>query len=259
MKKVNFILSLVIVIYTGKSMAQEIGNPAPDFTLEVLDGGSFTLSEQTGKLVVIFAFGYNCSFCISSAPVVQENLVDAYEGHENYVVVGVDIWDGSAGAVGTFKSNTKIDIPLLLNGSSFASDYNSVQDRLYVVDEEGILIHRANSAAIGDYKNVVPIVNEKLGVISSVENSLSDELNLQVYPNPVVGNLVNLSFNLSEGGYVETRIISSDGRTVLQPVSGQYSQGVTNVSFDIGNLSAGIYFVQLNTAGEQTYRKILVD
>lgn len=259
MKKVIFILSIVFLVSTGSVIAQEIGNPAPDFTLSTLDGGSFTLSEQTGKLVVIFAFGFNCPFCVSSGPVIQENIVDPYKGNDNYLVIGIDIWDGSVGAVTTFKNNTHMDIPLLLNGSGFATAYNTVQDRLYVIDEKGTLIYRGNSGAINDYKDVVPIVEKYLDIISSVEQTESNESSLRVFPNPVVGNQVNLSFNLTEAGIVHVKIISADGRTASQPISGNFIQGNNKCSFNVGNLVPGIYFVILNTGGNQTYRKILVD
>jgi peroxiredoxin len=259
MKKVTIVLSLVFAIYTGTSIAQEVGNPAPDFTLDALDGGSFTLSEQIGKLVVISAFGHNCSFCISSGPRVQERLVDAYSGYENYVVVGIDIWDGSAGAVTTYKDRTKMNIPLLLNGSSFATAYNTVQDRLFVVDKEGILIHKPTTSTLNDIETVIQLVNENLDLISAVENPQLDNHSLQVYPNPVIGNELNLSFNLSEAGLVDAKIISTDGRTILQPVSNLYNQGENELSMDVGNLSSGIYFVVLNIEGRQTIRKILID
>lgn len=259
MNKVIFILSIVFLVSTGSVVAQETGNPAPDFTLNTLDGGSFTLSEQTGKLVVIFTLGYSCPYCISSGPVIQEHLVDAYKENDDYVVIGIDIWDGSVGAVTTFKNNTNMDIPLLLNGSGFATTYNTVQDRLYVIDKQGILIYRGNSGAINDYKDVVPIVNEYLDVISSVKNADSDEFSLKVYPNPVTENEVNLAFNLSETGFVNAKVIGTDGRTILQSVSKIFSRGANTLTFDTGNLTSGVYFVVLRIDDKQIYRKILVD
>jgi hypothetical protein len=186
-------------------------------------------------------------------------LSDPYTGHENYIMIGVDIWDGSPAAVTTFKNKTGMDIPLLLNGSGFAGDYNSVQDRLFVVDDEGKLIHRSNNTAANDIPVIIPIVDEFLGVTSTVENTSQEELSFQVYPNPVASNEINLSFNLSEGGFVEAKIISTDGRTLHHPVSGHYGQGTSKLTIDTGSLSSGVYFVVLNIEGKQTYRKILVE
>ncbi len=252
-------LSLVFAAFTGTGKAQEIGDPAPDFSFEQLDGGIFTLSEQKGKLVVIFVIGYNCSLCYASGPKIQENLVEPYKGYENYVVIGLDVWDGAPGALESFKSKAKVDMPLLLYGSSFATDYNTIRDRLIVIDEEGKILHRAEISAIGDYVNVVPIVDEKLDVASSIENIVTRDHSFKVFPNPSVGNNLNLSFTLLESSRVDAKITSTDGRIVLQIVSGIYSQGTNNINSDIGNLPSGVYFVTLTVDGKQTYRKILVD
>jgi peroxiredoxin len=261
MKKVIVLFSLVLVLFNGTSSAQDVGNPAPNFSFNALDGGSFTLSEQTDKVVMIFAFGYNCPYCLSSGPLIQEHLVDAYQGNEDYVAVGIDIWNGAEGSVTTFKNSTGLTMPLLLNGSSFASDYNSLQDKLYVVDKRGNLVHRTSlsSSAISDYPNVVAIVDEELSGVNAVENTSFDNILLQVYPNPIVGNEVNLSFNLAEGGFVDAIIISTDGKTVLKPIAGDYVQGKNQQTIDIGSLSSGVYFLVLNINGKKIYRKILVD
>lgn len=255
------ILSLVLVFnaFTDTGKAQEIGSPAPDFSFEQLDGGIFTLSEHEGKLVVIFVIGYNCSLCYASGPKVQENLVEPYKDYEDYVVIGLDVWDGSPGALESFKSKAKVDMPLLLYGSSFATDYNTIRDRLIVIDKDGKLLHRAESSAIGDYANVVPIVDAKLGVASSVENIATGNLSFRVFPNPVVGHNLNLSFTLQKSSRVDAKITSTDGRIIFQNVSGIYSQGLNNITAAIGGLPSGVYIATLTVDGKRTHRKILVD
>ncbi|MGH9049401.1 MAG: cyclic nucleotide-binding domain-containing protein, partial [Acidimicrobiia bacterium] len=42
----------------------EVGDPAPDFTLEAVRGGTVSLSDHRGQTVVLwFSRGYNCPFC----------------------------------------------------------------------------------------------------------------------------------------------------------------------------------------------------
>jgi hypothetical protein len=36
----------------------EVGGPAPDFTLNAYGGGSHTLSDYSGKVVMMFVVGY---------------------------------------------------------------------------------------------------------------------------------------------------------------------------------------------------------
>lgn len=48
-----------------------VGEPAPDFTLEMLDGGSFKLSQQRGKIIVLDFWATWCGPCIQSMPEVE--------------------------------------------------------------------------------------------------------------------------------------------------------------------------------------------
>jgi peroxiredoxin len=249
---------MVLLMITSLAKAQEIGNPAPDFTLEDLDGQSFTLSDQVGKVVVIFVFGYSCPYCVSSGPVIEEKLVKPYLENEDYVIVGVDIWNGNAGSVTTFKNNTGLTIPLLLNAGGLASDYNTVQDRLFVIDQEGFLVYRSNTAAINDYANVVSIVNEKLDVISSIQLSGSDDFSFLVFPNPVISDELNLSFILPETGLASINVVNSDGRTLFLPVREKFLQGKNFLTLSIGNIPAGLYYAVLTFNGRHIHRKIRI-
>ncbi len=63
---------------------------APDFTLEDLQGGQFTLSSIRGKWVVIDFWGSWCGWCIKGFPALKE----AYKKYDGKLeVVGVDCGD----------------------------------------------------------------------------------------------------------------------------------------------------------------------
>ena len=55
----------------------EVGRAAPDFTATLVDGGSFTLSEQQGKVVLLNFWATWCGPCVREMPAFTR-LVDAY-------------------------------------------------------------------------------------------------------------------------------------------------------------------------------------
>ena len=55
----------------------EVGLAAPDFTATLVDGGSFTLSEQQGKVVLLNFWATWCGPCVREMPAFTR-LVDAY-------------------------------------------------------------------------------------------------------------------------------------------------------------------------------------
>ncbi len=58
MKKL-FPIVFILTFAFSVLKAAGVGDPAPNFTLNKLGGGTITLSELKGKIVYIFWFGYN--------------------------------------------------------------------------------------------------------------------------------------------------------------------------------------------------------
>ena len=63
----------------------------PDFTLEILDGGSITLSDLRGKVVVVDFWASWCPPCRQEAPVLEQ-VYDEYRD-KGVEFIGVGIWD----------------------------------------------------------------------------------------------------------------------------------------------------------------------
>lgn len=49
-----------------------VGDSAPDFTAEIADGGSFTLSEQSGKAVLLNFWATWCGPCVGEMPAFEK-------------------------------------------------------------------------------------------------------------------------------------------------------------------------------------------
>jgi hypothetical protein len=62
--RLALVLSLCAVLLAGSALALsgDVGTPAPDFDLQIFQlgggGGNYVLSEQTGKVVLMFVVGY---------------------------------------------------------------------------------------------------------------------------------------------------------------------------------------------------------
>jgi len=65
-----------------------VGDMAPDFSVQLLSGGTFTLSEYRGKVVVLDFWATWCSPCVEKMPTIQA----LSEQHESSVVfVGMNV------------------------------------------------------------------------------------------------------------------------------------------------------------------------
>lgn len=80
-----------VAVNTTGQLGRVRSGPAPDFTLQLFDGGTFRLSEQRGKVVVVNYWASWCPPCREEAPVL-ERAWRRYRD-QGVVFVGLDIWD----------------------------------------------------------------------------------------------------------------------------------------------------------------------
>ncbi len=77
----------------------------------------------------------------------------------------------------------------------------------------------------------------------------------QVMPNPVA-NIMHLTVSEAKGQTVNASLVDASGRTLIQrsfvPESHQHQE-----EFEVNNLTGGMYFLRVNTAGKQATLKVL--
>lgn len=145
-----------------QTTADAAGDEGPNFELVALDGSTFKMSNQGDKVVVLFFFGNSCPTCRAAGPDLEKKLNEAFIDETDYVIIGLDQWDGTKTSVESFKKITGISFPLLLKASSVANSYSTTYDRLIVVDKKGKIVHKGARAAKSDISSVVTVVTDLL-------------------------------------------------------------------------------------------------
>ncbi|GEM_PF-495688 len=106
------------------SLALTKSAPAPDFTLQSLDGKSVRLSDLRGKAVLLNFWATWCSPCKIEMPWFIE-LQKQY-GSQGLQIVGVAMDDSSKEDIAKFASDMGVNYPVLLGKEAVGDAYGGV-------------------------------------------------------------------------------------------------------------------------------------
>ena len=111
-------------VTTGQATRDRARRATPDFTLDTLDGGTFTLSAQIGKPVVVNFWATWCPPCRAELPIFE----DVYRNNHDrgLVVVGVDVAE-SPDVVAKYVAETGLTFPIALDTSGETTELYRIQ------------------------------------------------------------------------------------------------------------------------------------
>ncbi len=120
------------MLYFGEHMARRSGpptgitrsSPAPDFTLESLDGKSVHLSDLRGKAVLLNFWATWCGPCKIETPWLVE-LQKQY-GSQGLQVIGVAMDDSGKDEIAKFAKDMGVNYPVLLGKEAVGDEYGGV-------------------------------------------------------------------------------------------------------------------------------------
>src|SRR5262245_36028272 len=102
-----------------------VGQPAPDFSAQTLDGQTVRLSDLRGKVVVLDFWATWCPPCVAMIPHERE-LVQKHQG-KPFVFLGISA-DNAAPALQAFARDNRMDWPQVHDGP------NGPVQQLYTVE-----------------------------------------------------------------------------------------------------------------------------
>lgn len=130
-------LAIGWLVGSTNATVAEVGSPAPDFTVELIEGETFTLSETRGRPVVLNFWASWCNPCREEIPDIS-----AYaESHPDVSVIGVAVTDIEEDSR-AFAEEIGAGYPLALGTPEVEDAYpifglpNTV-----IIDEAGLITH----------------------------------------------------------------------------------------------------------------------
>jgi cytochrome c biogenesis protein CcmG/thiol:disulfide interchange protein DsbE len=124
----------------GEMGAASLNREAPDFTLNLFDGGTFTLSENRGRPVVVNIWASWCQSC-------QQEAADVEEGWRSFrdqgvVFIGVNVMDSRADAE-AFLERFGITYPNGPDESDIYFQYGATgTPETFFIDRDGVIVQK---------------------------------------------------------------------------------------------------------------------
>ncbi|MBI2183862.1 MAG: TlpA family protein disulfide reductase [Thaumarchaeota archaeon] len=153
--------------YTSIAFREQIriGNRAPDFEAELLNGGMIRLSELRGKSNVVLVFGsITCPpsiGCLKSAENSLEKLYEEYrdKGFEFFLVYVREAHPGEAIShhlsyeqkkvnAERMQKEEKVGVPIIVDDleGHIHNSYGSRPNMLYVISRQGLIVYKSDWA-----------------------------------------------------------------------------------------------------------------
>lgn len=117
--------------------------PAPDLTMETLDGRQINLSEQKGKVILVNFWATWCSPCRKEIPDLI-NLYSTFQS-EGLMVVGIAVDAEGASVVQPFVKKQRINYPIVVDTARTIESHFDAMYGLpttYVVNANGQIVQR---------------------------------------------------------------------------------------------------------------------
>ncbi len=125
-----------------------VGAPAPDFTLQDLDGHAVTLSDLRGQVVILNFWATWCGPCRLEMPLLQAAYTSQKD--QGLIILAIDL-DDPAADVRDFRDALGLTFPVLLDPGTTITDLYRVRGwpTSYFINRDGF-VSRQHIGALSD-------------------------------------------------------------------------------------------------------------
>ncbi len=139
---------------TSSPAVPQVGDPAPDFQLQDLDGNTISLSSLRGSPVMLNFWATWCGYCVEEMPLIEE-VYQGWAGKPpSVVILAIDIKE-SLSKVRSFMEDYNLSFTALLDSDGSVAEKYGVRaiPTSFFIDKDGIV----QDVKIGSFQSVAEI------------------------------------------------------------------------------------------------------
>lgn len=160
MRMLLLIVLLLCAACASAQTAPETGTvvtpfPAPDFTLETLNGGTFSLNSMRGRWVIVNFWATWCAPCTDEMPALQ---TIASERSGQVALFGINMRE-SADDIRTYMARYRISFPMLMNpDEQVSANYRldlGIPQTVIITPEGEIVWHQFGAIDLDSFRSTL--------------------------------------------------------------------------------------------------------
>jgi peroxiredoxin len=169
MKIISYLLLASILFGTSSddetaSTVTKIGQNAPDFTIQTLDGGKFNLSELRGRVVLLNFFATWCSPCLTELPHLELEIWRKFK-NDNFILLAIGRGHTKRELV-RFINSVEFTFPMAPDVKwdiygKFATKYIP---RNVVIDQHGKIIYQSVGYSEEELKKMTELIERTVKI-----------------------------------------------------------------------------------------------
>ena len=172
MKKLFLIITFISALVScdaqhedsSRGYKVELGEQAPNISLQLLNGGEVTSESLKGKVVVLQFTASWCSVCREEMPHLEKEVWQRFKG-DDFVLIAVDLKEKQE-KIKPFISKTGITYPVAMDsdGSLFANftQPKAGVTRNIVLDRNGKIIFLSRLYEREEFEKMVGVIEREL-------------------------------------------------------------------------------------------------
>ena len=143
----------------------KVGDIAPDFEIEYVDGNKVMLSSFKGKLVMIQFTASWCGVCRKEMPFIESEIWQKHKKNPKFVLLGIDFKE-TPEITAKFAKDMKITYPITLDtaGVKFGlfCGKGACVTRNIIIDKTGKIVLMTRLYEESEFNGMVNFINEEL-------------------------------------------------------------------------------------------------